>query len=664
MRSFLHSKTRANPGPAERASDRKTTCCRGPLWTQLIGLFELALAVAQRGRHKPLRELSSSSRSALIYSCALSLLLTAIETIAIAMLGEDLYKASVSGLRPVIAACLTQRFATSYLLIKVDLPAVRQPLLTVFLLQRGLCQATAFVNMPLRSSERPQLYSKLGSGGFGQVHRAHFRGSVVSQKNSRTLDSQPSRVYLRPKSTNHRCLCFPKLAEVDEASPHYRVDRLQHTSGHAAGAAGLTLLQRWQLAKLDRGDRKTPFRALLNAQCNFTVLLDMQMNVKLADFGLAIKLLPGKCYSRDFAGVRKIRSSFAAPLFEHLTDAGHAASLHCLFRPSSIRRRRSATIGRMASRRTSFRSASQPMSSSSNSKLRAGEWQRRISSDLLMSITSSLREYYILMDEKVVKNADLQLELHKIPEELRGALSSMLAGPVRSCEDFLQYSTDFRCPSATATSDCSTSDGSRLAQCMAGATSWEVSNAVRTQFGDANTRLKIADRLWKPNGTSASWDGVESPEKNGSFLRGGGIRRTILTINEIDGAMPKHVLGPPTVETLFPAATSAEVRANGNRTRAQTVAGIYMAAFSGAALWSRIQLASHHLCCVVPLLRRVTCCVRKRQHLRSLQTRLGRADQDLKRRCAAVHEQVPTRYGRVGSGGRWQDLFTVLDGIL
>ncbi|KAL6956089.1 non-specific serine,threonine protein kinase [Sarracenia purpurea var. burkii] len=69
------------------------------------------------------------------------------------------------------------------------------------------------------------------------------------------------------------------------------------------------------------------------------VLLDMQMNVKLADFSLAIKLLPGKCYSRDFAGVRKIRLSFAASLFEHLNDAGHAASLHCLFRPFSIRRR-------------------------------------------------------------------------------------------------------------------------------------------------------------------------------------------------------------------------------------------------------------------------------------------------------------------------------------
>ncbi|KAL6955991.1 hypothetical protein U1Q18_044733 [Sarracenia purpurea var. burkii] len=65
----------------------------------------------------------------------------------------------------------------------------------------------------------------------------------------------------------------------------------------------------------------------------------MQMNVKPADFGLAVKRLPGKLYDRDFAGVRKIRLSFAAPSFEHLTDAGHAASLHCLFRPSSTRRR-------------------------------------------------------------------------------------------------------------------------------------------------------------------------------------------------------------------------------------------------------------------------------------------------------------------------------------
>jgi serine/threonine protein kinase len=67
--------------------------------------------------------------------------------------------------------------------------------------------------MPLRSSERPQLYSKLGSGGFGKVHRAHFRGSVVSQKTLRTLDSQASRVYLTlRKSANHLCLRFRKVA--------------------------------------------------------------------------------------------------------------------------------------------------------------------------------------------------------------------------------------------------------------------------------------------------------------------------------------------------------------------------------------------------------------------------------------------------------------------
>ena len=78
---------------------------------------------------------------------------------------------------------------------------------------------------------------------------------------------------------------------------------------------------------------------MLNAEPDLTVLLDMHMNVKLAGFGLAIKLLPGKLYSRDFVGVRKIGSSFAAASFEHFTDAGHAASPHCLFRPSSIRRR-------------------------------------------------------------------------------------------------------------------------------------------------------------------------------------------------------------------------------------------------------------------------------------------------------------------------------------
>ncbi|KAL6956088.1 hypothetical protein U1Q18_044830 [Sarracenia purpurea var. burkii] len=70
-----------------------------------------------------------------------------------------------------------------------------------------------FVDMPLRSSERPQLYSKLGSGGFGQVHRAHFRGSIVSQNALRTLDSQRPCAHLTlRKPTNHLCLCFRKVA--------------------------------------------------------------------------------------------------------------------------------------------------------------------------------------------------------------------------------------------------------------------------------------------------------------------------------------------------------------------------------------------------------------------------------------------------------------------
>jgi hypothetical protein len=54
-----------------------------------------------------------------------------------------------------------------------------------------------------------------------------------------------------------------------------------------------------------------------------------------------------------------------------------------------------------------------------------------------MSITSSLRDYYMLLDEKVIKNPNLQLELHKMPQELCGALSSMLAGPVSDFESLL-----------------------------------------------------------------------------------------------------------------------------------------------------------------------------------------------------------------------------------
>ncbi|KAL6956035.1 hypothetical protein U1Q18_044777 [Sarracenia purpurea var. burkii] len=83
--SFLHSTTRATSGMAERSSACKMTCCRGPLWTQLISYFDVALTVAQRGRHTPLVELSSFPGLALISSCADSLLLTTIVEFAIAM---------------------------------------------------------------------------------------------------------------------------------------------------------------------------------------------------------------------------------------------------------------------------------------------------------------------------------------------------------------------------------------------------------------------------------------------------------------------------------------------------------------------------------------------------------------------------------------------------
>ena len=59
---------------AERSSDGKTTCCRGPLWTQLIGSFEVPLVIAHSGRHTPLVKLSRFLRSALIYSGVDSLL--------------------------------------------------------------------------------------------------------------------------------------------------------------------------------------------------------------------------------------------------------------------------------------------------------------------------------------------------------------------------------------------------------------------------------------------------------------------------------------------------------------------------------------------------------------------------------------------------------------
>ncbi|KAL6956049.1 hypothetical protein U1Q18_044791 [Sarracenia purpurea var. burkii] len=161
----VHSKTRATSGMAGRSSDRKTTCCRASC---------------------------EYTRSGLIYTYADSLLLTTIVKLAIAICAPqhspEVHKRSLN------CALWHATYKTASARISTKL-------------QRGLCQAIAFVNMPLRSSERLQLYCKLGSGGFGQVHCAYFRGSI--------------------------------LAEVDEASPHHRVDRLQHTSGHAAGTAVL-----------------------------------------------------------------------------------------------------------------------------------------------------------------------------------------------------------------------------------------------------------------------------------------------------------------------------------------------------------------------------------------------------------------------------------------
>ncbi|KAL6956033.1 hypothetical protein U1Q18_044775 [Sarracenia purpurea var. burkii] len=57
---------------------------------------------------------------------------------------------------------------------------------------------------------------------------------------------------------------------------------------------------------------------------------------------------------------------------------------------------------------------------------------------------------------------------------------------------------------------------------------------------------RLSPRTWKLRGC-----------QNESLLRGRGIRRTILTINEIDGTMSKHVLGPPTLETLVQACLRA-----------------------------------------------------------------------------------------------------------
>jgi hypothetical protein len=42
-----------------------------------------------------------------------------------------------------------------------------------------------------------------------------------------------------------------------------------------------------------------------------------------------------------------------------------------------------------------------------------------------------------MLDEKVVKNANLQLELHKVLQELRGALSSIFADPLCNCKALL-----------------------------------------------------------------------------------------------------------------------------------------------------------------------------------------------------------------------------------
>lgn len=68
--------------------------------------------------------------------------------------------------------------------------------------------------------------------------------------------------------------------------------------------------------------------------------------------------------------------------------------------------RRYAIIGRMAWQQISFRSASQSMSSSANSKSwtyeKAMDGLLRIADDL----SSSLRDYYTLRDEEAVKNAE------------------------------------------------------------------------------------------------------------------------------------------------------------------------------------------------------------------------------------------------------------------
>jgi hypothetical protein len=92
--------------------------------------------------------------------------------------------------------------------------------------------------------------------------------------------------------------------------------------------------------------------------------------------------------------------------------------------------RRYAIIGRMALQQISFRSASQSMSSSANSK--SWTYEKAMDGLLILAddLSSSLRDYYTLIDEKVVKNADLHLEVHKIPHELRCAFNSMLSGPV------------------------------------------------------------------------------------------------------------------------------------------------------------------------------------------------------------------------------------------
>ncbi|KAL6956034.1 tRNA (cytidine(32),guanosine(34)-2'-O)-methyltransferase [Sarracenia purpurea var. burkii] len=321
--------------------------------------------------------------------------------------------------------------------------------------------------MPLRSSERPQLYSKLGSGGFGQVHRAHFRGSIVSQNALRTLDSQASRAHLTLwKSTNHFWLCFLKVA--------VKTIRWKEPSTPRALYARMTALNERSLLK----SMKHPHIIEL---IDYSIRLDMQQVQLFLPYCSGGSL---RSWIEDTASDRSesLKKRMIAQLMSALhychaplhggmsilhrdikpengeqrrmpTPRFPALSLQTIFYQAPVSsapfqsftgldtfsmhalRRRYATIGRMGLRRTSFRSASQSMSSSANSKLWAREWQRRISSDSLMSITSSLREYHILLDEKVVKNADLQLELHKIPQELRGALSSMLAGPVRTCED-------------------------------------------------------------------------------------------------------------------------------------------------------------------------------------------------------------------------------------